>query len=70
MEDLEDNFKRMADENPNIIDQLEKTLIAKKEAYEGRRHRKYYCLALGLLVGIFMGYLAPFLINKVTHALY
>lgn len=42
----------------------------RKEQYESRSHRKYYCLAVGVAAGLTLGYLVPYLINKLTHALY
>jgi len=67
---LEDNFKNIAQQNPKVLEQLEEVLKLKQEKYENRRHRKYYCLAFGVIVGIGLGYLLPWAINKVTHALY
>jgi len=49
---------------------LEEKLNEREKKFESRKHRKYYCLLGGVVLGIFCGYLVPWAINKVTHALY
>lgn len=53
-----------------MITQLEASLDARKAKFEARKHRKFYCLAGGVVLGVALGYLVPWGINKVTHALY
>lgn len=60
----------MAKDNPEVLEQLQNSLDKRKDAYESRKHRKYYVLAVGLVIGIIVGYAVPWVVNRVGHATY
>jgi len=68
--EIENNLVGISAENPEVLEQLEKSLEARKDAYESTRHRKFYVLTFGLLLGIVVGYAVPWLVNRLGHATY
>ena len=68
--DLEQNLVMMNDKNPKVLDKLEETLTKRREAYDSKKHYKYYVLTVGFLIGNILGYIVPQVISTLTNAAY